>query len=503
MASVTFPTALGGDGKTYTDDAHPDTGLDGLGHVTRFVPCLKNVVAMAGYTAQYAAKIDAAATYADRAEDAKRYVEAVAEAYAVNLLDAYRDRITLGADFRAGRYTRDDGARLDTNDPSLIFSIVRSTPKFLEASNQYLREYAPDVVAREWNKGKPLGAVIEPTSQNLLVYSEDFSGSGWVIATSMGDIKDGLASWLNKPYMRYDNFTFSGSLSILQNITVSSGQAVTLSAYVSNETTPRYLAFNMGNDFRVVVDTENEVISSNPAGVSAALFVRKTLNGRRFCLTVTLPTTQNRFGVFFRKSNSVGYNDNWIPGDVIALTAMQLEIGDKATSYIPTLDSSVTRQSDQLFRISEGQFSRQQGTFYAQYLKPPGGFDYILGLGTANDEEINLGNSSARSTFINLRSGGEFSSINAASLQSQIGELEKALFTYVFNGTSYIFELFVNGGFAGTGELTRLPAGFENNIAIGRRRANFNDLHANTNIFGFFYIPLQLSRAEAQELTTL
>ncbi|WP_189464318.1 hypothetical protein, partial [Vreelandella hamiltonii] len=81
MASVTFPTALGGDGKTYTDDADPDTGLDGLGYITRLVPLFKNGLAMAGYTAQYAAKIDAAAANANRAEDAKAYVEAVAEAY--------------------------------------------------------------------------------------------------------------------------------------------------------------------------------------------------------------------------------------------------------------------------------------------------------------------------------------------------------------------------------------------------------------------------------------
>lgn len=45
--SVTFPVELGGDGKTYTDDAHPETGLDGLGYITRFIPCQKQTVAMA------------------------------------------------------------------------------------------------------------------------------------------------------------------------------------------------------------------------------------------------------------------------------------------------------------------------------------------------------------------------------------------------------------------------------------------------------------------------
>ncbi|WP_237673574.1 glycerophosphodiester phosphodiesterase [Vreelandella profundi] len=49
MATVTFSADLGGDGKTYTDDADPDTGLDGVGYIERFVPALAGSVAMAAY----------------------------------------------------------------------------------------------------------------------------------------------------------------------------------------------------------------------------------------------------------------------------------------------------------------------------------------------------------------------------------------------------------------------------------------------------------------------
>lgn len=47
MSSVTFPSDLGGDGATYTDDSSPSTGLAAGGHRTRFVPCLSGSVAMA------------------------------------------------------------------------------------------------------------------------------------------------------------------------------------------------------------------------------------------------------------------------------------------------------------------------------------------------------------------------------------------------------------------------------------------------------------------------
>ena len=57
--SVTFPAEYGGDGKTYTDDADPNTGLDGTGYMTRFVPALAGAVAMGAFALQKAQETDA------------------------------------------------------------------------------------------------------------------------------------------------------------------------------------------------------------------------------------------------------------------------------------------------------------------------------------------------------------------------------------------------------------------------------------------------------------
>ena len=61
MSSVTFPVEYGGDGKTYTDDADPTTGLDGTGYITRFVPTLAGSVAMAAHATQKADEADQSA----------------------------------------------------------------------------------------------------------------------------------------------------------------------------------------------------------------------------------------------------------------------------------------------------------------------------------------------------------------------------------------------------------------------------------------------------------
>ncbi|WP_110644121.1 hypothetical protein [Salinicola sp. CPA57] len=66
MAEVTFPAEYGGDGNTYTDDADPNTGLDGVGYMTRFVPCLVGAVKMAAFSKGQA---DAAGQFAATCEE--------------------------------------------------------------------------------------------------------------------------------------------------------------------------------------------------------------------------------------------------------------------------------------------------------------------------------------------------------------------------------------------------------------------------------------------------
>lgn len=62
--SVTFPSGLGGNGLTYTDDADPSTGLDNYGYVTRLVPMLGQTVVMANSASANATAAAASASSA-------------------------------------------------------------------------------------------------------------------------------------------------------------------------------------------------------------------------------------------------------------------------------------------------------------------------------------------------------------------------------------------------------------------------------------------------------
>lgn len=68
MATVTFPTNLGGDGTTVTDDANVNTGLANGGHRVRFVPSLSQVITcMNGALSQASSQVTAATLQASNA----------------------------------------------------------------------------------------------------------------------------------------------------------------------------------------------------------------------------------------------------------------------------------------------------------------------------------------------------------------------------------------------------------------------------------------------------
>jgi hypothetical protein len=63
--SVTFSTAIGGDGSTVTDDDNATTGLRDGGWRTRFVPCFTNQVSIANYVVTKANEAAASQTAAE------------------------------------------------------------------------------------------------------------------------------------------------------------------------------------------------------------------------------------------------------------------------------------------------------------------------------------------------------------------------------------------------------------------------------------------------------
>ncbi len=498
MASVTFPAALGGDGKTYSDDADPDTGLDGLGYVDRFVPCLKNVVAMAGYTAQYAAKIDAAAANADRAEDAKAYVEAVAEAYKVNLLDAYRDRITLGADFKAGRYTLDDGiSRVDTTDLADIFS-VQSGVKWVESLDGIYRPSLADNLARNWRQGKPYGFLADDTATNWLLRSSNLENSYW--SKSLCTVADsGLSSPLEG--VNYRRITPSTTGQITTGVTGSVSSfsgAWTVSFFARPvDNISRVLVIADGVDERVLVDLNTRNIVGHTAGAANAFLVSR---GERYA--VVFPTLSGITGArIFLKNGSDGSTSTPTmisTNDSLLIVGLQGEKTSYATSYIPTADAPVTRAPDDVRRASNEGLSLKEGTIYVEWLQ-----DYSAQLGVlvslddgGNNERIRIQTVDAGVSFGYTSAGlGGISSSGIAGVL-QRGVVHRTAVSYRRG-----LQLCACDGVAGQPRDYDFVPKFAG-IGVGNR-AGGQVQPKNTNILNVWYVPFALSQPELNGVTAL
>ena len=91
---------------------------------------------------------------------------------------------TLHADFAYDAYGL--GSRLSGGvDTALggeeLFSVERASPKWVFGPNGKLREVPPNTIARQWDPatGEPLGALIEESRANLLLWSEAFGDAAW------------------------------------------------------------------------------------------------------------------------------------------------------------------------------------------------------------------------------------------------------------------------------------------------------------------------------------
>ena len=398
MASVTFPTSLGGSGITVSDDANPNTGLANGGHRTRFVPALQGAVAMAGYTAQYAAKIDQAASDADRAENARGYVEAVAEAYEVNILEPFKQQATLVSDFATHNFRLYDGQRINRVADTDIWTIQRtSTGSYLDAAgNLRTASIGEPRYTYDPRTGAESGLLMEDARQNFLLHSEDWTagsfGNGWRTGSTY------FASLVDSDHPQRPDVpvTYYGPNSGVQSFVNACTQQVLPSLsgpgdYFINQdfkaigdtTHVRFLPLAADGDG---LDTIGGVLSLTGAGgvltenfTPGGAFESQELgsyplgNGWYRCW-IKFKTT--RLITQFRATRAFPYvGSSALVGDGVSGlqgTMAQLIIGQSETSYIPTSTSTVTRARDFISVPDVSHLIPRRGfTAYAEFYQYP------------------------------------------------------------------------------------------------------------------------------------
>lgn len=186
-------------------------------------------------------------------------------------------------------------------------------------------------------------------------------------------------------------------------------------------------------------------------------------------------------------------------GDVL-FYGFQHEIGTYATSYIPTIASSVTRNADVISRTGISSLIGQaEGTVFLEAdIQKRNETDFYIGIsnGYSLGEAIYLNQPSSGNLNVLFRSAGLAQTINILSANWNAGN-NKIAIAY----SSTLGEVFINGVSKGTIALTAIPTC--NQIALGSRTDSPGGLIGAGPYKQAILFKTRLSNSELAQLTTL
>jgi len=249
---------------------------------------------------------------------------------------------------------------------TVIFDVVRASTKYVVDENGDLSQVAANTPAFEYNAdGTYKGMLVEDQRENICLQSEDF-GTTWdafsnaSITTNQGAAPDGntTADELTRTAVSSPNTRVRQ-----QTITVSNSTVYTASVFVKNVDCNGGTAIGFrvtsGTLFRAIIDWSTNTIA-NDAGTTTQKLIAYPNNWYRASVTFTTDGTDGNFEIDLDRNNDSELTS-------ILLWGAQLEVGENASSYIPTTTTSVTRNADDISNISASTYVGQTaGTVYVE-----------------------------------------------------------------------------------------------------------------------------------------
>jgi hypothetical protein len=214
--------------------------------------------------------------------------------------------------------------------------------------------------------------LLEPQRTNQALFSEQFNNAVWTLtrtsAFGSGSVANAVTSpdgYTNAEYIQQaSGQTETGGC--FQNISYTSGTTYTLSVF-AKQGENRYLLIGFeigtaGNSIICGFDLQEGIAGTPDSGISSVSIVDYGSGWYRCSVTATSQVTLSRRTFVYQSSNLNSTTTTPLQG--IYLWGAQVEAGAYASSYIPTLSTSVTRVAEiassasvpSLFGTTEGSF---------------------------------------------------------------------------------------------------------------------------------------------------
>jgi hypothetical protein len=330
--------------------------------------------------------------------------------------------------------------------------VVRATTATRVNSAGLIESVAINVPRLDYTDSTCPSLLVEPQRTNLLTYSEDFSNASYSKSRSTftSDSIQSPSGLINMGYLTEDT-TANNTHYMRDFLTVTDGVNYTLSVFAkAKERDIICLGDNAAaqSSTGVWFDLTNGLVLTQRSGYVGS--IKDFGNGIYRC-SVTYSASASRQYVDFAISESDGVNIYTGDGTSgVYIWGAQLEVGSYATSYIPTVGSTVTRNADVISKTGISSLIGQtEGTLYFE----------VQGFSDGNPASqfitLNDGTTNNQIGFLYTLTLGRITGyfrVNSATLQITSTVLKtlnsKIILKY---NSSNVYTLFINGSLIGTG----------------------------------------------------
>jgi hypothetical protein len=346
--------------------------------------------------------------------------------------------------------------------------------------------------------------LVEPAATNLTVRSQEFDNASWTklnlnafgsgsVANTSGTLDPYGTNVAD--YIQENTAAAAHSLIAVFAGNVS-GTTYTFSVFAKAAERNIINLFNNGGGDGSANFNLTTGVATLTTGVSAS--IENYGNGWYRCSLTYTSTATGNHNIQIRMcdaSGNVSYTGTGTSG--LTVFGAQLETGSIATSYIPTVAATVTRNADVVVDTAvSGLVGQTQGTIYAELNATnfsDGARILTISNGTVDNSISLQKQSSSRLRAVVTTASGSVVDISTAS--GLVAGTYKIAFAYAAND----FVLYVNGTQIGTDTSGTAPATSRVNLGSGATDAN----QVNDRISAAAIYTSRLTNAELASLTTL
>ena len=363
------------------------------------------------------------------------------------------------------------------------FDFARSTTATRVNKDGFIETVGVNVPRLDYSDGGCPSLLLEPSSTNLVTYSNDFSNSSWskqsssTISTNTVISPDGT---LNASTFKASSN--SGGVVLSTNIAKTAFIKYSFSFYVK-KSNHRYIGLSMGTASTSgsynFYDFDTDTINNTIVSPQSAPITRELIGNGWVKLTQVFEMEDSAFFnslTRFAMTNSSGSTTYTPSGtEEVYVYGAQLEQKSYPTSYIPTSGSAVTRVAETANGAGDAStFNDSEGVLYAEISALANDLSFrliTLSDGTTNDR-ISFGyRSTSNAIYCEIRSANVTQAFLLGTL-ADIKNLSKVAIKYKEND----FALWINGIEAATDNSGITP--------LNLSRLNFD---SGQQTGGFFY----------------